>query len=1665
MTEKCKTYERDGQCNNENCALIHQTCPKFRSREGCSEGSSCPLIHNRKVFQKDCPRGESCNQGLACKYFHRRSVNFTQQQQKPPLQQHSNHQFRERTKANESSSNFNEKRKFERDYDRRSNRKLDQVEITSSSSNSTNFGNVDTEGDYIMKENSSTSLNVEEEIEIVEDVKKIDLLPNSTTNNLFVLKVDKRDISDESAKLLGDEKSMILMVEQVNAEFDKKKEELTRKLLDMVDDREELSTEGPIIRNERKLLEKQQANFQRQVQQIFSLKDQYPLSTILHALYRECCRGMKSLPLYAFRSDIIASLQNNNVIICIGETGSGKSTQIPQYIIEEGYGRFGKVVCTEPRAVAAMSLTKRISQEMSIKENSLVSHNLYGKVNNWSDLLFMTDRKLLNEFQNDALLSKYSVIIVDEAHERNLCSDILISLLKECVIKRSQSTTLNPLKLIITSATIDENLFSTFFNNCPVIKAPGRMYPVDVYWTKQRKEDYEQAAVQKVLEIISNNKLEGDILVFLSSPDEIDRCIKKLEFHSRENRALSRCLILPLHGALTPEEQERVFERVNSRRIIFSTRIAENSVTIDGVKIIVDTGVSREKFYDQQRNMSILKVNNISQSSAIQRKGRAGRTSSGVCFRLFSEQDFSSMSVNPTPEILNSNLGLTLLRLFSAGVKNILEFDLIEKPNLEDMKKSLKNLTDLQFVDEKQNITQMGKQASKMEIEPSLARMIIEGINLGIGDEIIQLVSIMSFSNMLYAKSKSTDYLEKDIMKVSTSKEGGDLITLLHIFQGFLQAKDKRRYAKDGNFSLKTLIQAEETMTDIRKRLNLERSSNSEAKTVESIQEIITRCVCCSMFDNFAYFHGIINGKRVYKILSSNMEAFIHGSSFSNYSSEPIDYVIYGELVKTEKLFMKNVTPISLESIKPFITFNQSLNVVKKKVIYPLTRGIFDCLNANNGALLEYLRLNIGSIVEMDPDRNELVVYLSEGDQVETILKYVYDTAVQRSNNEFLEHQVDSKVRALIGRGMQVVKLLFPGEFVKCNILNIPNMDYNHLREVFEMHNLPILDCKLFFELPSNRYGTVIFDSPETSKKARELFSDCQEFRITTSDSTKVAEEKEMKNYPLNIYFYSEHDGKCFIYSDNANALNIIQSQYLYGQKMFRNIEKKNLKIANLSFTLDEHRIRDFIPRELHNDIRIVMNRDRLGKEQENQFVKKMVNTIRPMMELFGELEMFEYVPTKDLVGQYKILAKFTNLESTMTAMKSLNGASVGDKFIWVEPEFTDIIPFPLDLDTDNLFREELRKMMKEIFSVYGCRSGMFEMKNGRQKALKVRANSEEGLTRAMAIAHKYLKPYVLKLGVFDFSIAFKKKFRILELTKNFKAYIDFDIKNNNVNIYQLGINQMKDIVTTILQEIRNSNKDIIKLTQLKPIIGNQGKVLKSLQEKYGGRIDFDYKQKIISINSSDQEEINNFKQEIRNILESHQSTNEEISPEDCPICYGPKENPVLLSCGHSLCRDCFICQLDQMTFNCCECDSLLTIPEINLSQDLNLIEKQAQYAVEKYLERHPNDFKHCSSAHCSGIVCIDQSQVAHCQSCNKTYCIKCNEPPHPGLDCSNEEEALIIEWKKANTKPCPKCKNNIEKNGGCNHITCYYCGAHFCWLCGFLANGGCWCLYTFTNV
>lgn len=457
------------------------------------------------------------------------------------------------------------------------------------------------------------------------------------------------------------------------------------------------------------------------------------------------------MPVFEYKADFVRLLAEHQCIVLVGETGSGKTTQIPQWCVEYARSMGTKgVCCTQPRRVAAMSVAQRVSEEMDVTLGQEVGYSIrFEDCSSAKTILkYMTDGMLLREGMSDPMLDAYQCILLDEAHERTLATDILMGVLKEVIKQRFD------LKLVIMSATLDAGKFQQYFDNAPLMNVPGRTHPVEIFFTPEPERDYLEAAIRTVIQIHMCEEIAGDILLFLTGQEEIEVACKRIK---REIDNLGpevgdlKCI--PLYSTLPPNLQQRIFEdpppnKSNGaigRKVVVSTNIAETSLTIDGVVFVIDPGFAKQKVYNPRIRVESLLVSPISKASAQQRAGRAGRTRPGKCFRLYTEKAFKNeMQDNTYPEILRSNLGSVVLQLKKLGIDDLVHFDFMDPPAPETLMRALELLNYLAALDDDGNLTDLGAVMAEFPLDPQLAKMLIASCNHNCSNEILSITAMLS---------------------------------------------------------------------------------------------------------------------------------------------------------------------------------------------------------------------------------------------------------------------------------------------------------------------------------------------------------------------------------------------------------------------------------------------------------------------------------------------------------------------------------------------------------------------------------------------------------------------------------------------------------------------------------------------------------------------------------------------------------------------------------------------------------------------------------------------------------------------------------------------------------------------------------------------------------
>ena len=637
--------------------------------------------------------------------------------------------------------------------------------------------------------------------------------------------------------------------------------------------------------------------------------------------YFQILQGRRDLPVHKQRQEFLDKYHSTQILVFVGETGSGKTTQIPQYVVYDELPHLtGKLIaCTQPRRVAAMSVAQRVADEMDVTLGEEVGYSIrFEDMTGPKTMLkYMTDGMLLREAMHDHEMSRYSCIILDEAHERTLATDILMALLKQISMRRPD------LKIIIMSATLDAQKFQKYFNDAPLLAVPGRTHPVEIFYTPEPERDYVEAAIRTVLQIHASEP-EGDVLLFLTGEDEIEDACRKISLEADELMRevdAGPLAVYPLYGTLPPHQQQRIFDKAPApirkggrpgRKVIVSTNIAETSLTIDGIVYVVDPGFSKQKIYNPRIRVESLLVSPISKASAQQRAGRAGRTKPGKCFRLYTEKAFKKELIEQTyPEILRSNLANTVLELKKLGVEDLVHFDLMDPPAPETMMRALEELNYLACLDDDGELTTLGSMASAFPLDPALAVMLISSPEFYCSNEILSITSLLSVPQIFTRPANNRK--RADEMKAQFAHPDGDHLTLLNAYHAFKgqatsDPNSAKQWCHEHFLSFRHLSSADNVRAQLKRIMETHGlelvSTPFEDKNYYTN---IRRALLAGFFMQVAMKES--SGK-LYRTVKDDQAVLIHPSTVLR---TEFDWVLYNEFVLTSKQYIRTCTGIRPE--------------------------------------------------------------------------------------------------------------------------------------------------------------------------------------------------------------------------------------------------------------------------------------------------------------------------------------------------------------------------------------------------------------------------------------------------------------------------------------------------------------------------------------------------------------------------------------------------------------------------------------------------------------------------------------------------------------------------------------------------------------------------------
>ncbi|KAM9853617.1 putative ATP-dependent RNA helicase DHX40 [Aulostomus maculatus] len=651
--------------------------------------------------------------------------------------------------------------------------------------------------------------------------------------------------------------------------------------------------------------------------------------------------GPQQLPISRHRAELVRAVTDSTFLVVTGETGSGKTTQLPQYLHRAGLCKEGRICVTQPRRVAAITVAQRVALEMQCILGRQVGYQVRFDdcTSQETEVKYMTDGCLLREILADPGLSQYSVVILDEVHERSLNTDILLGLLKKILSDPTRATRGRtcPLRVVVMSATLETDKLSAFLGHCPVFTIPGRTFPVScTFGSAVRPKDVESTGyVKEVVTValdVHTSEMAGDILVFLTGQAEIERACDLL-FEKAEtvdyrfdvqDPTVEGLLILPLYGSMPTDQQRQIFQPPPSgiRKCVVATNIAATSLTIDGIKYIIDSGFVKQLNHNSRVGMDILEVVPISKSEAQQRAGRAGRTSAGKCFRIYTKEFWEKCMPEYTiPEIQRTSLTAVVLTLKCLGIHDVIRFPYLDCPEERFILEALKQLYQFDAIDRRGHVTQLGELMVEFPLHPGLTRALLKSAALGCQDLLLPVAAMLSVENIFIRPGHPEKQREADEKHRALAAKSGslnDFATLLSVFQLCKSSDRPSAWCKENWIHWRALKSAFSVETQLREiLLRLQQRKDFPKETFDGNKsELFRRCLCMGYFTSVARRSV---GKAFCTMDGHGSTVHVHPSSSLFDQEMTLDWIVFHDVLVTSRVYVRTVCPIRYEWVKDLL--------------------------------------------------------------------------------------------------------------------------------------------------------------------------------------------------------------------------------------------------------------------------------------------------------------------------------------------------------------------------------------------------------------------------------------------------------------------------------------------------------------------------------------------------------------------------------------------------------------------------------------------------------------------------------------------------------------------------------------------------------------------------
>ena len=1405
-------------------------------------------------------------------------------------------------------------------------------------------------------------------------------------------------------------------------------------------------------------------------------------------IQRECFKYAKALPIYARRCEILRVINSRQTCILIGETGSGKSTQLVQYLYEEGYAEHGLIACTQPRKLAARSLAMHVSREVGEKNGQTYAY--FGTESRWKGkpkVVFMTDHTLLNECIADRRLSKYTAIVIDEAHERSIHTDILIALIKRCLPERQD------LRVIVTSATINPKSFSDYFggwDNCPVITVPGRVFPVDVFWEKSkvalRDRNYVNETVMKAHDIhIENKGKEGDILVFLTSPVEIEQACK-LAKETMKNEVV----VLPLHGKLQPEEQQIVFEATpgGKRKVVFSTNVAETSVTIPGIKYVIDRGLSKEMGYDPQRNMNSLEIRHISQSSADQRKGRAGWTGPGECHRLFSEHEYESMRSESTPEILRIALSFAIIKLYEFGIDDIHSFEYVDAPDKKALDDAVENLKFHGAIAEGK-LTQLGKKMAFLPVEPNLSRVLLDSVEKGIGSVGTAVVAISSLAGQVFFRPSQDELKEEsDHKQMPSCQDSGDQMTNIHAyFEWSKQPKSSRSsWCRDHYVNGKSMRMVEELIRELvtllkqKCRINVSPSLNS----LDNADEVLPKLFFDAFLKNLSVHSGHDKIGYWCENLPTQQMVVHYGSSLQYLGFRP-KYVIFEKSQKTSQNFMLQVLPVKEEWIKEALEKG-------KLQFHPLEAPLYSfycvsCLVISNlgptvigrlrkkyhsdrrNPVSEFRNQEVRPLFEYSNEHGELKIIAQETyhDVIkESVLELVEEVKSSLKSEEHEDGIVGANddVRIIMGEGV-LKNVLMPHQFQGIRINGVHWKLTEKAVEEIQTYG----ECKVEYG-KTNTDGTlsifVKFLKPEEALQAlKHTFQDFDDPSVFIQRLLP----KNRNDFRLKIkWARRERESYAFInFSDDEYEFVMETCDFMFpvvdkssGLRFELYHERKSMKISRLQDHMDaeyiKNRLLQHVPvlsKLLENaNIRFIFGQ--FFEETREMYLQQKNELNDELLDIVprGKYYMDFLFPKSSKATYYVAHIHFDDSQDCENVKENLPSFHYKAEmslffslrytphvFSVIQPSvkaISDSFPGLITYDKkDHWGNVFVRISAKDLTSFIDCRDAVTKS----VEPLEIKFGQKQGKYSTTTIFIKHIR-------------------KIERDTKTVIKWESLNVTNDTIMIY--GTEEKKQLSRDkILEHLsENLSSDIsffeidLKLYipgTMKQLVLKYGRDAEKLAEDFDGikATKLDSRNHVLLVFSTDEsydlvmQYLESYKIVSGSVPLAINCADESSHIRQCCVCFEAHDLNTtfhrLECCGHVYCKECIKAQLDHLSITFpvasvtenCEHNFVWKDFEALIKGKIIQLQDIKSSSLKHFVSQNSAVYHHCTTPDCDMVYIITETGERFvCSQCGANICTRCHCKWHDGYDsCGayqrrNDKDTVVEDWMKEDQSNRKNC-------------------------------------------